>query len=94
MTLFPKKVISPEILCRPCRLCGWSRSWSPARLEAPEEGRSGIRVDLVAALAAAPIQDVDGLPVMVNGAPTQDDETPIEVLETIVGGETLYTSGS
>jgi hypothetical protein len=49
---------------------------------------------LVAALAAAPIQDVDGLPLMVNGAPTQDDEMPTEVLETIVGGETLYTSGS
>ena len=40
-----------------------------------------MRVDLVVALAAAPIQDVDGLPVMVNGAPTQDDETPIEVLD-------------
>ena len=34
--------------------------------------------------------DVDGLLVMVNGAPAQDDETPIEVLETIVGGDRVH----
>ena len=53
-----------------------------------------MQVDLVATFASAPIQDVDGLLVMVNGALAQDDETPIEALETIVGGETVYTSGS
>ena len=38
------------------------------------------RVDAVAALAAAPIQDVDDLLVRVNGAFALDDERPAHTL--------------